>query len=56
MSEENYDVLVSCTPPELKNIINCALSNLIPEKSKRQCEKCYSDFTDWCNKKNVKSE
>jgi hypothetical protein len=35
MSEENYDVLVSCTPPELKNIINCAVSNSIPEKSKR---------------------
>jgi hypothetical protein len=28
--------------------------NLIPEKLKRQYEKCYSDFRDWCNKKNVK--
>jgi hypothetical protein len=45
MSEENYDVLVSCTLPELK----------IPEKSKRQYEKCYSDFRDWCNKKNVET-
>jgi hypothetical protein len=36
MSEENDDVLVLCTPPELKNIINCAVSNLIGEKSKWQ--------------------
>jgi hypothetical protein len=27
-----------------KNIINCAVSHLKPEKSKRQYEKCYSDF------------
>jgi hypothetical protein len=38
--------LVPCTPPELKNIINRAVSNLIPEKYKRQYEKCYSDFRD----------
>jgi hypothetical protein len=45
MSEENYDVSVPCTHPELKkNIINCAVSHLKPEKSKRQYEKCYSDF------------
>jgi hypothetical protein len=31
MSEENYDVSVPCTHPELKKI-------------KRQDEKCYSDF------------
>jgi hypothetical protein len=46
MPEENYDVLVPRTPPELKNIINRAVSNLIPEKYKRQYEKCYSDFRD----------
>jgi hypothetical protein len=44
MSEENYNVLVPSTPLELKNIADCAVSNLIPEKSKRQYEKCYSDF------------
>jgi hypothetical protein len=46
MSEENYDVSVPCTHPELKKIfiITCALSHLKPEKSKRQYEKCYSDF------------
>jgi hypothetical protein len=30
MSEENFDVSVPCTHPELKNIINCAVANLIP--------------------------
>jgi hypothetical protein len=52
MSEENYDVSIPCTHPELKkysstvkkNNINCAVSHLKPEKSKRQYEKCYSDF------------
>jgi hypothetical protein len=44
MSEENYNVSVPCTHPELKkNIINCALLHLKPEKSKRQYEKCYND-------------
>jgi hypothetical protein len=32
------------THPELKNIINCAVLHLKPEKSKRQYEKRYSDF------------
>jgi hypothetical protein len=30
------EVSVSCTSPELKNILNHAVFNLIPEKSKRQ--------------------
>jgi hypothetical protein len=30
--------------PDLKNITNCAVSHLKPEKSKRQFEKRYSDF------------
>jgi hypothetical protein len=56
MSEENYDVLVSCTP-ELKNIINCAVSNSIPKNLNGigSMKKCYSDFRDWCNKKKVKT-
>jgi hypothetical protein len=44
MSEENYDVSIPCAHPELKNIINCAVLHLKPEKSKRQYEKCYSEF------------
>jgi hypothetical protein len=46
MSEENYDVSVPCAHPSRvkKNIINCAVSYLKLEKSKRQYEKCYSDF------------
>jgi hypothetical protein len=33
----------------------CGKELKIPEKSKRQYEKCYSDFRDWCNKKNVET-
>jgi hypothetical protein len=32
------------TYPELKNIINCAVSHLKAEKSKRQYEKRYGDY------------
>jgi hypothetical protein len=39
-----YAALVPCTHPELKKIINCAVSHLKPEKSKQQYKKCYSDF------------
>jgi hypothetical protein len=38
-----YAALVPCTNPE-RNIINCAVSHLKPEKSKQQYKKCYSDF------------
>jgi hypothetical protein len=55
MSQENYNVYVPSTSPELKNIADCAVSNLIPEKSKRQYDKCYNDFKEWCNKNNVKT-
>jgi hypothetical protein len=41
--------------PKLKNIADCAVSNLIPEKSKRQYDKCYNDFKERCNKNNVKT-
>ncbi|KAJ8981988.1 hypothetical protein NQ317_013640 [Molorchus minor] len=55
MSDTDSDILVSCTPPELKSIVNSALSDFIPKKSKRQYEKCYSEFKDWCDKQNVKT-
>jgi hypothetical protein len=55
MSQENYNVFVPSTSPELKNIADCAVSNLTPEKSKRQYDKCYNDFKEWCNKNNVKT-
>ncbi|KAJ8975153.1 hypothetical protein NQ317_007962 [Molorchus minor] len=51
MSDTDSDILVSCTPPELKSIVNSALSDLIPKKSKRQYEKCYN----WCDKQNIKT-
>jgi hypothetical protein len=31
------------------------VSNLIPEKSKRQYDKCYNGFKERCNKNNVKT-
>jgi hypothetical protein len=55
MSQENYNVFVPSTSPELKNIADCSVSNLIPEKSKRQYDKCYNDFKERCNKNNVKT-
>jgi hypothetical protein len=55
MSQENYNVFVPSTSPELKNIADCAVSNLIPEKYKRQYDKCYNDFKERCNKNNVKT-
>jgi hypothetical protein len=55
MSKEIYNVFVPSTSPELKNIADCAVSNLIPEKSKRQYDKCYNDFKERCNKNNVKT-
>ncbi|KAJ8972327.1 hypothetical protein NQ317_008584 [Molorchus minor] len=50
-----YQTSISCTPPELKSIVNSALSDLISKKPKRQYEKCYSEFKDWCDKQNVKT-
>ncbi|KAJ8976436.1 hypothetical protein NQ317_008470 [Molorchus minor] len=55
MSDTDSDILVSFTPPELKSIVNSALFDVIPKKSKRQYEKCYSEFKDWCDKQNVKT-
>jgi hypothetical protein len=43
---DGYNFLAAIVPthPDLKNIINCAVLHLKPEKSKRQYEKRYSDF------------
>jgi hypothetical protein len=40
MLQENYNVFVPSTSPELKNITDGAVSNLIPEKSQWQYDKC----------------
>lgn len=53
--ESDSDNSIYGTPPELKSQVNCAISTLIPQKSKRQYEKCYGDFKDWCNRKNAKT-
>jgi hypothetical protein len=55
MSQENYNVFVPSTSPELKNIADCAVSNLILKNYKRQYGKCYNDFKERCNKNNVKT-
>lgn len=55
MSDTDSDISVPSTPPELKSVVNSAFSVLIPEKSKRQYEKCYGEFKDWCDKQNVKT-
>jgi hypothetical protein len=47
MSQKNYNVFVPSTSPD------CAVSNLIPEKSKRQYDKCYNDLME--KSKTVKS-
>lgn len=43
------------TPPEIKSIASSTTENLIPITSKRQYEKAYHDFVDWCNSHNVPS-
>lgn len=55
LDESGSDSEVSCTPPELKDAADSAIADLIPTKSKRQYEKSYSEFNDWCRKKNVKT-
>lgn len=55
MSDSDSDISVTCTPPELRDLIDSALSDLIPEKSKGKYEKCYSNFKDWCVNQNVKT-
>jgi hypothetical protein len=48
MSQENDNVFVPSTSPELKNIADCAVS-------KRRYDKCYNDFKERRNKNNVKT-
>lgn len=43
----------SLTPPELREIANNTLNQLLPEKSRKVYEKDYETFTIWCNSKAV---
>lgn len=42
------DEELSNTPPNLIATAKAAISSLLPEKSKRQYEKTYEQFKDWC--------
>lgn len=48
-----YDTSDSDIPPEVLETANVAISNLLPAKSKGQYEKTYTQFREWCVKKNV---
>lgn len=47
------DEQINCTPPELRQIAEDNLKNLLPTKSQHIYEKEYGYFLNWCNKNNV---
>ncbi|KAF2895479.1 hypothetical protein ILUMI_10697 [Ignelater luminosus] len=47
------DTSDSDIPPEVAEIANAAISNLLPTKSKGWYEKAYTQFREWCIMKNV---
>ncbi|KAK4881350.1 hypothetical protein RN001_004669 [Aquatica leii] len=46
---------LSCTPPDVKELANKALDNLMPTKSRAKYQKEYKSFTTWCDQNNVNS-
>ncbi|KAK9674634.1 hypothetical protein QE152_g40977 [Popillia japonica] len=44
---------LSCTPPQLREIADNAVINLLPKKSKAVYEKCYHQFELWAVQNNV---
>ncbi|KAK5643350.1 hypothetical protein RI129_001143 [Pyrocoelia pectoralis] len=44
---------ISCTPPEVKELANKALNNLMPTKSTPKYEKEYENFVTWCDQRSV---
>lgn len=54
MNSVNEDELL-CTPPELRQVANDTIHNLLPEKSQNKYKSVYKNFMDWCSGKNVKS-
>lgn len=46
--EISSDDEVSSTPPNLTDAANSVISNLLPEKSRRQYENAYQQFKEWC--------
>lgn len=53
MNSDNENELL-CTPPELKQIADTTIQNLLPEKSQEKYKTVYKDFIDWCDNKKVK--
>lgn len=47
------DEELSCTPPEIREIAQISISNLIPTKSKHVYDKQYIKFEKWCREKKV---
>ncbi|KAK4875545.1 hypothetical protein RN001_011967 [Aquatica leii] len=47
------DEELSCTPPEIREIAQNTISNLIPTKSKHVYDKQYIKFEKWCREKKV---
>lgn len=39
---------LSSTPPNLIDAANSVISNLLPDKSRRQYENAYQQFKEWC--------
>jgi integrase len=50
MNDENDDIYLSTTPPEIGAAAQSVTRNLLPEKSKELYEKRYDLFMDWCKK------
>jgi hypothetical protein len=45
----------NCTPPELREVAEGTLSNLLPTKSREVYEKEFANFEAWCRENKVQS-
>lgn len=43
----------SCTPPEIRQIAEKTINNLLPEKSYTMYQKRYKNFEKWCKEKEI---
>lgn len=53
MSDTDSEIF-EATPPELKQVVQNAASELLPQKSKVRYEGQYSKYKEWCSQKNAK--
>lgn len=51
--DSNNEKSLPCTPPEIAEVANEVIKELLPNKSKKIYTKAYHDFLDWCGKKNI---